>query len=82
VQGGERRSPRSARLSAALRFAFAKAHSFRQKCSQDRREAKAQGLPLKSPHFLIENSTYSCFVGELVIENNASPTPGIESIAH
>ena len=32
--------------------------------------------------FLIENSIYSVFVGEEVIENIASPTPGIESIAH
>jgi hypothetical protein len=30
----------------------------------------------------MENSIYSVFVGEDVIENIASPTPGIESIAH
>ena len=34
------------------------------------------------PHFLMENSTQSASVGLEVMENSASPTPGIESIAH
>ena len=34
------------------------------------------------PHFFMENSINSVFVGEDVIENIASPTPGMESIAH
>ena len=34
------------------------------------------------PHFLMENSMNSVFVGDEVMENIASPTPGMESIAH
>ena len=34
------------------------------------------------PHFLMENSMYSSLVGEEVMENMASPTPGMDSMAH
>ncbi|OPZ68095.1 MAG: hypothetical protein BWY81_01005 [Firmicutes bacterium ADurb.Bin467] len=37
---------------------------------------------VRQPHFLMENSMYRVTVGDVVIENIASPTPGIDSIAH
>ena len=37
---------------------------------------------VRQPHFLMLNSMYSVFVGEEVMENIASPTPGMESMAH
>ena len=39
-------------------------------------------MSVRQPHFLMQNSMYSRFVGDEVMENIASPTPGMESIAH
>ena len=37
---------------------------------------------MRQPHFLMENSWNFVLVGEEVMENRASPTPGMDSMAH